>query len=58
MARTGRPVKYATPLQAITLRLPLHELAAIDAEPGTVRNDKIRELLRDRLASLDEHRKR
>ena len=45
MTITGRPVKHPKPLQTISVRLLPHELAAIDALPGTVRNDKIRALL-------------
>jgi hypothetical protein len=50
MARAGRPLKYATPLTRVLVRLLPHELQAIDAQPGTVRNDKIRDLLAEALA--------
>lgn len=49
MTRLGRPLKYETPLRRLVLRLPAHELDAVDAEPGRVRNDKIRELLAEAL---------
>lgn len=49
MARTGRPKKHEAPRRMVLLRLPSEELEAIDAQPGAVRVDKIRDLIREAL---------